>query len=170
MTELTIRNDQNDISIYWSTASEINNFGWEIQRATSADFAWEKIGWKDGKGNSNEILKYTFLDINPHIGNNYYRLKQIDFDGKFEYSDIIKATHSPEEQAISIYPNPSKDKIYNSHHSSYTQYKIYNNIGQVVNMDIDASGGIDISGLQLGIYVVEVTLNGWVQKKSFVKI
>ena len=78
----------------WETASEINNDKFIIERSVGGqDF--KNIGFVYGQGNSNVLMHYSFTDTNPLQGINYYRLKQVDFDGKYTYSQIISATSNP---------------------------------------------------------------------------
>jgi hypothetical protein len=72
------------VNLSWSTASESNNAKFEIERAKD-DGVFRKIGEVQGAGNSNKTLFYNFIDNSPINGNNYYRLKQIDFDGQYQY-------------------------------------------------------------------------------------
>src|SRR5439155_4138734 len=72
----------------WITASEINNMGFEIQRSEDA-VTFMKCGFVGGKGNSTSTVDYTFRDNNVDEGVTYYRLKQVDFDGKENYSGVI---------------------------------------------------------------------------------
>jgi hypothetical protein len=90
----------------WVTASETNNAYFNIERSAGG-IIFEKIGEVQGAGNSNSMLSYQFVDENPLIGQNYYRLKQVDFNGDFSYSDI--ATIFFEGTALKeafLYPNP----------------------------------------------------------------
>ncbi len=89
-----------NIMISWTTASEINNDFFTIERSKDGkDF--HSIGMVYGAGNSNKMLNYEFIDYNTSDGITYYRLKQTDFDGKFEYSKII-AVQRDEENALDI--------------------------------------------------------------------
>ena len=78
------------VALKWITASEINNAGFEIQRSDNGT-DWPKIGHVNGNGDSNELLHYSYLDKAPAYGLNYYQFKQNDFDGAFEYSDVLSA-------------------------------------------------------------------------------
>jgi hypothetical protein len=97
-----------EVALEWVTATETNNYGFDIQRKTQADQDWEKIGFVEGKGTSTTPHKYTFSDDHISIGTYYYRLKQIDFDGSFELSDeIFIEIQSPNAFALyQNYPNP----------------------------------------------------------------
>ncbi|MCH7827132.1 MAG: T9SS type A sorting domain-containing protein [Bacteroidetes bacterium] len=82
---------ENSVVLFWNTATEINNYGFQVQRKNDKEKRWNDIGFVPGHGNSNTPQDYTFVDKNP-VGATtfYYRLKQIDVDGKFEYSDILQ--------------------------------------------------------------------------------
>jgi hypothetical protein len=99
-----------NIQLTWATASESNNAGFEIQRSLDGrDF--EKIGWADGRGNAYSPQEYSFKDENIKPATEYYyRLKQTDMDGQFEYSPVLGITTLGNGTIISdAYPNPSKD-------------------------------------------------------------
>ena len=107
-----INSDQ--IKLDWSTASEINNSRFEIER-TFDNKNWETIGNVKGNGNTNSISNYQFIDnalttINQQSSTIYYRLKQVDFDGKFEYSKTV-SVKLLENNKIEISPNPFTDEI-----------------------------------------------------------
>ncbi len=82
---------ENKNIIYWQTASETNNYGFEIQKSSDAQ-EWENIGFVYGQGNNNSDVSYQYEDINPYIPTSYYRLKQIDNDGNSTFSQIIQST------------------------------------------------------------------------------
>jgi hypothetical protein len=97
----------------WHTASEIDNQGFEVQHSTNGTH-FATIGWVDGHGNSNEPHKYEFVHDQPVLGWNYYRLKQIDFDGKFEYSRLIPV-FADDLPRVEIFPNPldpQRDRLF----------------------------------------------------------
>lgn len=95
----------------WRTISETNNYGFEIERKRE-NGEWEKIGFVKGKGNSNVVSNYEYFDRNANYGKYYYRLKQLDYDGKFEYSNIQSAVISLPEDIVleQNYPNPFNPK------------------------------------------------------------
>ncbi len=100
-------NDQ--IHLNWETATEINNYGFEIERSISNSTAWQKVGFVEGNGNSNSEKEYNFVDKNVSFGNKYfYRLKEINTNGSFEYSEVVEADLSiPLDFSLSQnYPNP----------------------------------------------------------------
>jgi hypothetical protein len=98
--------EKNDVILSWSTATEVNNQGFEIQRKTNGEY--ERIGFIEGNGTTSELQNYTFRDKNVNAGSYYYRLKQMDFDGTFEYSgEITVEVSQPADYFLSQnYPNP----------------------------------------------------------------
>jgi len=96
-----------NIHLKWQTATELNNQGFEIERKTE-NSEWRIIGFKEGNGTTAEAHYYSFIDENTPSGKNQYRLKQIDYDGRFEYSktvevDVLVVSSFSLEQN---YPNP----------------------------------------------------------------
>jgi hypothetical protein len=75
---------ENEVMLHWVTASEINNMGFEVQRLNENFNQWEVIGFVDGHYNHNGILEYSFSDMAPEEGVNYYRLRQMDYDGAYK--------------------------------------------------------------------------------------
>jgi hypothetical protein len=107
LLDFTATKIEKTVELNWQTASERNNVGFEIERSSN-DQNWEVIGFVEGRGNSFETQDYSFIDTAPNIGNNYYRLKQVDFDGHYEYSSIRHILFTANNKsALSIYPNPN---------------------------------------------------------------
>lgn len=151
----------------WATSSEINNDHFDIERSADG-LAWSKIGEVKGAGNSNETMEYSYTDEATMTGANYYRLKQVDFDGKFEYSNIAEVDFDGgrplNTTVMSIYPNPlSAGKGLNialkESDDNIKNIIITNEVGQVVyKTDVQETQGYEIQGLDLpaGIYMVNV--------------
>lgn len=101
-----IRNNDKVI-LNWQTDTEINNLGFEIQKQNGD--TWEKVGFVNGKGNSNVKNEYSFTDINKSIEKTAYRLKQIDTDGHFSFSEIVYSEGfliNLDYKLYQNYPNP----------------------------------------------------------------
>jgi hypothetical protein len=97
------------VQINWVTASEINNAFFEVERSADG-ITFKTLGKINGNGTSTLMHNYSFVDELPEYGNNYYRLKQIDIDNHYQYSNIVKVLFSVEELMLSnVYPNPAKD-------------------------------------------------------------
>ena len=146
----------------WETASEINNDYFTIERSLNGT-DWEIITIIDGAGNSNTILAYSTLDNSPYHGVSYYRLKQTDFDGQFEYSIIRSVTvNKVYGNEVQIYPNPTNSQItIQTNKQELSSFRIYNAFGQdVTNKAKQLSKSdnillIDLSNLVNGIYTVK---------------
>lgn len=125
--------ENNEISILWQTASEINNDFFTIERSLYG-IEWETVSNVYGAGNSSSILSYSEIDENPYAGISYYRLKQTDFDGDFEYSEVKTViNNSTEELSLKMYPNPFKEQItLIGSEKSLENITIYNTLGQDV--------------------------------------
>lgn len=97
----------NGVELRWETATEVNNYGFEIERKTESE-GWTKIGFVEGHGNSNSPKSYAYEDNNLKGGSKFeYRLKQIDADGKTEYSDVVEVEVLPSSIKLNQnYPNP----------------------------------------------------------------
>lgn len=102
------RLNENTAKLEWTTALEENNKGFEIQKSFDGS-SFDVIGFADGAGNSVQIKNYSFLDQNATDAA-YYRLKQIDFDGKFQYSPI-QYLQGMAKEFIELFPNPTQDFI-----------------------------------------------------------
>lgn len=101
--------DNSDVHLSWKTATELNNRGFEIQRATEKNpGSWNSIGFVEGKGTTAQSSEYHFRDINLSPGFYNYRLKQIDLDGKFQYSGTLKLNVIKPKTFVlnQNYPNP----------------------------------------------------------------
>ncbi len=105
--------NNNNVLLSWTTGSEQNNKGFEIERSTEG-LSWNSIGFTPTatlNGNSSVKLDYTFTDNAPLSGQNIYRLKQVDIDGKFEYS-AARTVLMPQEKIVTIFPNPASTTLH----------------------------------------------------------
>ncbi len=100
----------NTVNLQWETATEIDNSHFDVEWSTDGR-VFQKIGQVTGAGTTTVTQHYGHLHKTPVNGNNYYRLKQVDFYGKFEYSKIINIRYRTSEIEYSIYPNPISDFI-----------------------------------------------------------
>gem|GEM_PF-2616125 len=89
----------------WATATERNNSHFEVERSADSR-SWAAIGRVAGVGDSQQEQRYTFADAEPLPGRNYYRLRQVDFDGQFDYSGIVLAER-PDKGGLRVFPNPA---------------------------------------------------------------
>lgn len=142
----------NKIQLIWQTASEINNDHFEVQRSTDGE-NFKSILSMAGKGQSNYLTDYSVYDISPLAGNSYYRLKQVDFDGQFEYSEIIRVSYNPEDQLI-VFPNPAHKRLHYLGTNKLKSVKAINTTGRVFTQLTFNEKEIDLSTLTVGLYVI----------------
>jgi hypothetical protein len=163
----------NTAVISWSTSSEQNSNHFEIQKSTDG-INFYTIGKVNAAGNSSSTIKYEFADLNTSKGLFYYRLKQIDLDGKLEFSNIKKINFSS-ISSIKIYPNPTNNNlniIFSEMIIEKQNIRLYNLQGQLVkaftiNANSLANGlqSYNISDIENGIYLVQIISN--TTKKEF---
>jgi len=125
-----------NIELLWTTETEVNNYGFEIERKTN-ESNWTKVGFISGAGNSNSPKHYQFIDMNVSGGSKFnYRLKQIDTDGSYEYSNTIEIIITPIQFILyQNYPNPF---------NKMTTIKYEIPVGGIVEINL-----YDISGLKV---------------------
>lgn len=102
----------NGVELYWSTAMELNNEYFDIQRSLDEGETWTPIAKVSGMGNTQSMSEYTYTDLTaPAIGTIYYRLRQVDFDGTAEYSPIALVENREKNLAatVTVYPNPTAE-------------------------------------------------------------
>ncbi len=168
LLSFSVKKQSKIVALIWATASEKNNSHFEIEKSNDGK-NWEQIGRVKGEGNSLEIVRYDFLDAQPFSGINYYRLKQVDFDGSFEYSKI--KTIIFDDNGISFYPNPAKDIIYfdGMNQEPYI-LEISNVQGKIIFQGSIQNNGLDISELNTGVYLLQVyNKEGLIQTFKLIK-
>jgi hypothetical protein len=167
----------------WTTATETNNKGFDIERRTDSksqnrsQSEWIKIGFVQGKGTTTKPSAYTFTDKNVKNGRYSYRLKQIDFNGAYEYSDeVVTEIYKPVEFSLKQnYPNPFNPSTvisFNLPVDSKVTLNVYNVLGQkistLINDNMPAGEQnitFDASALTSGIYFYQLEANSGNEKK-----
>ena len=155
------------VKLYWQTAQEINNKGFEIQRSKDGVSGWEAIGFVNGKGNSSVANDYSLMDLAPLQGVNAYRLKQIDLDGNYKLGNIVVISFTG-KGTISVYPNPVKDRVniqFSDNSLLNTEVKISSVTGTVVSKIklTDYRQQLDLGSLAKGTYLLSFA-NGSVER------
>ena len=160
------------ITLKWKTATEVNNFGFNIERSVNKT-DWTKINYVQGNGNSNSVKNYSYADNSVHItGKYFYRLKQIDNNGSYQYSNIIEADlNSPSEFALNQnYPNPfnPNTKIsYRLKEKSFVKLMVFDTKGALIKVLVNETKEsgyyeteFNAKGLASGIYFYRIEVIG----------
>jgi Secretion system C-terminal sorting domain len=166
-------NQGNRNILTWTTLTERNNKMFKIERSKDGKNFIE-IGEVKGSGTTDFPRSYTYFDETP-LSISYYRLRQIDYDGKEKPSNIVSVTLKGNKDFV-IFPNPTKDKItFNTATFEPNRVVICNNLGQIVMDNTYQINELDVSSLPTGVYVIELisesSLKGDFNKvnKRFVK-
>ena len=182
LTSFTALVQNKSVNLNWQTATEVSNYGFEIQRQKSEignqKSEWEKIGFVQGHGNSNSQKEYLFEDKNPQVGKLQYRLKQIDNDGAFEYSNTVEVNFDAPVNFVleQNFPNPFNPETVISYQlpvSGFVVLKVYDLLGRevatLVNKEEEAgihhatfslaTSGTPHATLASGIYLYRIEAN-----------
>ncbi|MGG7662742.1 leucine-rich repeat domain-containing protein [Dyadobacter sp. BHUBP1] len=147
------KSENNQTKLTWKTSAETNNQGFEIERSADAR-SFAKIGFVDGNGDTKEVNTYHFTDVSPLV-RGFYRLKQLDYDGKFEYSKIIEV--KGDAPMVKVYPNPAEEYLTISGSTQKLPFSIVDQNGRVVLKGLATDKDqIDVRKLGAGSYVVKV--------------
>ncbi len=148
--------NEKNIRLFWETAQEFNNDIFIIEKKTTEN-NFVEIGKVNSLGNSNQNKSYSFLDNTPDAGSNYYRLKQIDLDGKYEYSNIVNVQFIGKHTIINIQPNPFSEYIFIDSQKDLdgSLIKIFDVTGFLVFEANLNHGSLNLGKLTAGIYYLK---------------
>jgi hypothetical protein len=145
----------------WQTTNEVNTSHFELERSKATDAAvFEKIGATTAANNGG-THSYSFTDNTPAKGTNYYRLKQVDRDGRYSYSHIASLLFESNDTKLNIYPNPAKNTITIAYagNQKTVRLSIFDGGGRQVMFKEFYNGGIlqvDVSPLSKGVYTIQL--------------
>ena len=156
---------EESVKLSWQTVIEQNNEGFEVQRRGN-DGEWTTLDFVEGHGTMMEPIRYTYTDKNPLPGINYYRLRQVDYDGASDYSETIAVAYVSEttDAPLLVYPNPVTDgTLYLDLPDAEGAQKtihIYTTAGQLVLHSTLTDNALSVSDLPPGMYVLQVSVGG----------
>jgi Zn-dependent metalloprotease/photosystem II stability/assembly factor-like uncharacterized protein len=195
LTSFTANVNNNIVNLKWETATEVNNYGFEIERSLTPSASgglskgeglcqWKKIGFVQGSGNSNSPKSYSYVDKNLFGGSKFqYRLKQIDADGKYTYSDVVEVEVVPTEYALyQNYPNPFNPTTsirFSLPVQSKVILKVYDLIGNEIttlvneekpagNFEVEFNASLVNSGLSSGVYLYKIHAGDFISTKKLI--
>ena len=172
-------NNEGSVVLNWSTATEVNNHMFEIERENT-EGQFNKIGFVEGHGTTAEQQEYSYVDNSVKTGTYYYRLKQIDFSGQYEYSNEIEIeVNGPLTFGLEQnYPNPFNPSTlikYSVPENGFVKLSIYNLVGEEVNVlvskTVDAGFyevTFNATNLPSGTYFYRLQTGNTVQAKKMV--
>lgn len=146
----TARQSHQKTLLQWETASEINNKGFQIERQEGANASWNVIGFVESK---NKAAKYEFIDNAP-LSVNYYRLRQMDHDGKYALSKVVSVSFKA-EKSLKVYPSIIANGFLSVETTETSDFAIFNTLGQQV-MSGKPAQRINISSLPQGTYILKM--------------
>lgn len=159
LTKFEVRKQPRTILLEWQTATESNSKDFIIEHSVDGS-NFSKIGEQAAAGWSDDTRNYRFIHKTPANGNNYYRLKQIDLDGSYEYSDLRAVLYYNFDKDISVYPNPTQGRIFVKNQSEKIFIlKVIDANGKTVLVKNDLSPGaiaLDLSHLPKAMYTLKI--------------
>jgi hypothetical protein len=177
LTSFTATSQNNEVQLIWTTATETNNQGFQVERMNSVG-SFDQIGYVAGFGTTTEPKSYSFTDSKLETGNYTYRLKQIDFDGSYEYSDEINVdVEIPLVYALDQnYPNPFNPSTtigYSIAEDGFVKLTIFNMLGEEIATLVNTqqkAGKYEInfnaSNLASGVYVYKIDAANFTSSKK----
>lgn len=165
----------NKVLLYWQTAWEQNCSYFDIEKSDEINgkHIWKQIGKVAGYGSTNLMHNYQFTDNNMLPGKNdkstiYYRLRQFDFDGSFEYSPIL--TINPEEKTsdIIVFPNPAKAEVFVLSPKKISKMEILDMSGKCI-VKVSDSNRLVLENIEGGIYILRIYQEGEIILKKIIK-
>ena len=180
LTSFTASVNENDVTLVWQTAIELNNSGFGVERIRENE-EWEKVGFVSGNGTTTEIHSYTFADKDVPAGTYSYRINQIDYDGTneyFELEQVIEITLLGKFALLQNYPNPFNPGTtikFVIPEKSNVVITIFNSIGEDVLTLVDENkeaGSYEVnfnaSGFTSGIYYYKLQTDNFAQTKKMI--
>jgi len=152
------------VDVTWQTASETNNDYFVVQKSKDG-INWEFVEEVNGAGNSQELLYYEIIDREPYLGVNYYRLKQVDFDGKVSFSEIRSVLFDAKD-GVMIFPNPVKDQLFFVNLPEDAEIIINDMQGNLILSTNNST--VDVQDFQNGVYFAVIQSPTSSEIKKFV--
>jgi hypothetical protein len=181
LSSFTYSVNKNTVNLNWSTATETNNKGFDVERAGEGKSDWVRIGYVEGKGNSNQNTEYSYTDSKLNAGKYHYRVKQIDFNGNYKYHNLSNEVFVSVPDKFSLsqnYPNPFNPSTridYNLPVDTKVLIKLYDNTGREVAIIVNSTQSAGYYSVQFngenlsnGVYFYRITAGDFKQVKKMI--
>jgi hypothetical protein len=173
----TTTEDNGIVSLQWSTATELNNTGFEVQRQAQDENLWLNLGFVESAEVGTQINQYQFQDLRPLQGENRYRLKQIDQNGAFSYSELRTVFVGTGKTKLQIFPNPAREELnvqlnYLDQSIETISLQVFDLQGRLVMNEIRRNGEelkLQLDFLQTGIYLLRAKVGPEIFQARFEK-
>ncbi len=149
-----LTDDQRRVNCDWVTASETNNDFFTLERSSDTHY-WEAIGTVQGAGTTLESRSYQFVDRNPLSGVSYYRVRQTDYNGESDVSEIRAVHRTNTAEGFAVYPNPGKGQFVLTGYRE-GDFSVYNAAGQRVPFSLTMAGELTLHTAAAGVYILEL--------------
>ena len=182
LSSFTASVKENVIDLKWETKTEVNNYGFNVERRINGG-EWNTLGFVEGHGNSNSPKEYSFTDNDLFAGGSkfQYRLKQIDNDGQFEYSDVVEVEIVPTKFELSQnYPNPFNPSTtirFSLPKETKLKINLYSMLGELVETIAEGNYemgnykvNVNAGNLPSGVYIYRLESSEFVQVRKMVLI
>jgi len=162
LSSFDVEKNDEGVRVFWTTATETENKYFEIEHSLDGT-RFESIGQVEGAGTSTQSISYSFIHNSPEIGLNYYRIKQVDFDGTFSVSSVKTINYERDDTVVKISPNPFSDRLkidFPQNVNKTTPVLVYDLHGRIVVNDVlevgQHSKQLNLSNLEKGIYILQI--------------
>lgn len=174
---------ENNVNLKWGTTEELNNMGFEVYRAPYNSTEWKKIAFVSGHGTTNMPKEYSFTDPRLSTGKYNYRIKQVDYNGNYEYfslSDAVNISAPGKFELEQSYPNPSNPKStigYRVPSDAFVKIIVYDMTGKEVSTLVNShhtagyySAEFNGSSLSSGIYLYKISAGEYTAVKKMILV
>lgn len=165
--DITARQKGGGVSVDWSTYQELNSSYFDIEKSADGNYGWTTIGVVAAAGNSGVLKTYSQYDPKPFSGYNFYRLKQVDIDGKYKYSKTVSVKVDYTTTSVSVLANPFRNNLtvdLVTNKDEQLTARLYDMTGKQVSVDkwsvnkgVTRKDFSNILGLRQGMYILTVT-------------
>ena len=150
------RQSDTEVMLHWTTATEHNNAGFEVWRMIEGEEDFREVAWVEGAGNSQSMRQYNHSDFNASSATTYYKLKQVDLDGRHEWSPVVAVAGHASRSSLLLYPNPARTEFFTGLASEGGERVLLLDTGGRLVRQWAQGARYELTGLQAGAYTVQV--------------